>query len=85
MGFDMGAFHKRCAKSHLGAAEEHAELAKCHHRLANKSTSDDDHAASQHATSGLPIIMQTLRMKAQWLQRTSAELTPMMTPRASTA
>jgi hypothetical protein len=44
MGFDIGAFHKNCAKSCLGAAEEHAKLAKFHQRLANKSTSDDDHA-----------------------------------------
>jgi hypothetical protein len=45
MGFDIAGFHKKCAKSHLGAADEHSELAKRHHRLANKSTSDGDHAS----------------------------------------
>ncbi len=45
MGLNIGAFHEQCAKSHLGAASEHSELAKCHHRLANKSTSDNDHAS----------------------------------------
>lgn len=45
MGFSIKDFHEKCAKSHLGAADEHAELAKCHHQLANKSTSDDDHAS----------------------------------------
>jgi hypothetical protein len=40
MLFDMGAFHEKCAKSFLGSAGEHSELAKCHMRLANKAAGD---------------------------------------------
>jgi hypothetical protein len=43
MGFNIGEFHERCAKSHLGLADEHAQLAKHHGKLAIKSTGDDCH------------------------------------------